>query len=218
MKLYSFPASPYGIRVELLIALKKLDIEVTSAPWALKTPEFNARFPLGKVPVLVLDDEQHIGESWAILEYLEDTHPQGPALRPVDPMEKAHMQMLARYADTHLASDGVFPIFKTLLVPGTGTPDQMVPAMHDQLRKGNRLLEHLPSCKNRPMHLGDIALAPTLMYAEEMLKRYDNSGFSINDLDALAAWWDWFKADQVAADVIEAGRKAANALLDAFTR
>lgn len=218
MKLYSFPSSPYGIRVQLQIALKGLDIEVTSSPWPLKTPEFNEHFPLGKLPVLVLDDDQHIGESWAILEYLEDSFPSTRALRPEDALEKAHMHMLARYADTHLAAEGVFPTFRTLLVPGTGKPEDFMTNMQEQLKKGNRLLEYLPSYTNRALHLGDVALAPTLMYAEEMIKRFDESGFSISELPTLAGWWEWFKSNEVAGEVIEPGRQAANALLDSLAR
>ena len=41
-----------------------------------RTPEFLAKNPLGGLPVLELDDGSHLTESLAIIEYLEELHPE----------------------------------------------------------------------------------------------------------------------------------------------
>ncbi len=54
-----------------------------------------AKNPIGKVPVLELDDGSCIGESDAICLYFESLHPQ-PALMGVTPLEKGTIAMWQR--------------------------------------------------------------------------------------------------------------------------
>ena len=80
MRLYSSKLSPWGQRVWMQIRLKDLPIERLGAPGgSLKSPEFLAINPLGKVPALV-DGELLVPESDVICEYLEDKFPT-PSLR-----------------------------------------------------------------------------------------------------------------------------------------
>ena len=55
---------------------------------------YKALNPMGQVPLLVLDDGRTIAQSLAILEYLEETHPE-PALLPKDPVDRAHARQVA---------------------------------------------------------------------------------------------------------------------------
>jgi glutathione S-transferase len=50
-----------------------------------RTPEFLARFPLGRIPAVELEDGRHLAESNAILRYLA----RGSALLPDDPFTQA---------------------------------------------------------------------------------------------------------------------------------
>lgn len=111
MKLYSVGLSPFAARVRASIYVKGLDIEIVAPPEAgTKSPEYLALNPMGKVPVLVLDDGTALPESETIVEYLEDAFPQTP-LRPAAPEARARDRLIARvgeiYVWTHISA--LFP-------------------------------------------------------------------------------------------------------------
>ena len=79
------PISPFAARVRAALYYKGLPFTLIAPPAAgLKCPEFLALNPMGKIPLLVLDDGSSLPESETILEYLEDAYPDRP-LRPADP-------------------------------------------------------------------------------------------------------------------------------------
>ncbi|QLC25424.1 glutathione S-transferase family protein [Parasphingopyxis algicola] len=59
---------------------------------------FRAKNPFGQVPLLETDSGDHISESVAICEYIEDKHPE-PALIGATPEERAETRMLVRRVD-----------------------------------------------------------------------------------------------------------------------
>ena len=83
MKLLSATPSPYARKVRIALAEKGLRFELlTEVPWDAdaSAPAYN---PLGKIPVLILDDGEAVFESSFILEWLEAKHPEPPLL-PAD--------------------------------------------------------------------------------------------------------------------------------------
>src|SRR4030088_1564536 len=75
MKLLASLTSPYARKVRIAIAEKKIECElVEESPWVPGTsvPNYN---PLGKVPVLVLDDGTALYDSRVIVEYLDTVSP-----------------------------------------------------------------------------------------------------------------------------------------------
>jgi len=77
LKLYDYPDCPYGQKVRVVLAEKELEYEtvlVDLRKQEQRTPEFLRLNPLGKVPVLV-DDDEVICDSTIINEYLEDEYP-----------------------------------------------------------------------------------------------------------------------------------------------
>jgi glutathione S-transferase len=62
------------------------------------TPEFKAKNPLKKVPVLELDDGTCISETTAICRYFEELHPDNP-LMGQGPKEKALVEQWVRWVD-----------------------------------------------------------------------------------------------------------------------
>ena len=102
LKMYQSDLSPYATRVRILAHAKGLKLENVPPPGgSLKSPEFLAINPLGKVPTLDHDGEVLI-ESEIICEYLEDAFPT-PTLRPVDPMARAKVRLLSRMGDLYLS-------------------------------------------------------------------------------------------------------------------
>lgn len=98
MQLYSFFRSSAAFRVRIALELKGLSFE--TIPIHLRkdggqqhSDAFQARNPDGLVPLLV-DGDHVLNQSLAIIEYLEETHPQ-PALLPGDAGQRAHIRALA---------------------------------------------------------------------------------------------------------------------------
>jgi len=83
MRLFGTPASPYVRKVRIVLEEKRIPyeyiIERGSAPGS-RVPQFN---PLGKIPVLVLDDGRAIYDSPVIVEYLDGASGE-PKLIPAD--------------------------------------------------------------------------------------------------------------------------------------
>lgn len=97
LKLYNLSLSPYARKIRLVIAEKKLEVDlIDEYPWENRT-DFLVLNPAGKVPVL-RDGEIVLGESHAIFEYLEEKHPT-PALLPSHIGERAEARRLHNYFD-----------------------------------------------------------------------------------------------------------------------
>lgn len=98
VKLYHYFRSSASYRVRIALNLKGLPYEAVAvdlrpAVSAHRSAEFLALNPEGLVPVLV-DGERVFTQSLAIVEYLEETHPQPPLL-PRDPEGRARVRALA---------------------------------------------------------------------------------------------------------------------------
>lgn len=97
MKLYGYWRSSSSWRVRIGLALKGIPydtVPVHLVEGAQRSDAHRARNPMGQVPVLELDDGRMISQSLAILEYLDEAHPQTPLL-PVDLFDRAMARALA---------------------------------------------------------------------------------------------------------------------------
>ncbi len=75
MKLIASLTSPYARKVRVVLAEKHIECEFQlEIPWQADTrvPDYN---PLGKIPVLVLDDGTAVYDSRVIVEYLDQATP-----------------------------------------------------------------------------------------------------------------------------------------------
>ena len=105
MKLYGFWRSLATYRVRVALGLKGVaaqEISVDILKGKQFTDEYKALNPQSVVPALVLDEGgAPLFQSLAIIEYLEETHPQ-PALLPKDARGRARVRGLSLIA----AADG----------------------------------------------------------------------------------------------------------------
>ena len=96
MKLYGYFRSSAAFRVRIALNLKKLDYEnafIHLRRNDQSKPEFLSVNPQGLVPALEVD-EQMLTQSLAIIEYLDETHPE-PPLMPRDAAGRARVRGLA---------------------------------------------------------------------------------------------------------------------------
>ena len=99
MKLYSYFRSSAAFRVRIALNLKgvaydTISIHLIKDGGLNRRPEFRAVNPQMRVPVLVMPGGEHLLQSLAIIEYLDETYPQPPLL-PKDPIARAKVRGLA---------------------------------------------------------------------------------------------------------------------------
>jgi maleylacetoacetate isomerase len=109
MKLYSYFRSSAAYRVRIALNLKGLAYE--TAPVHLvkdgghnRRPEFRAINPQMRLPALVAPTGDVLIQSLAIIEYLDETHP-NPPLLPKDPIARAQARALA-----HIVACDIHPL------------------------------------------------------------------------------------------------------------
>jgi glutathione S-transferase len=89
------------MKLHVFLGEKKLEIPselVNLVKGEQNQPAFLARNPLGGVPVLELDDGTYLSESLAIIEYLEELHPEPPMIGRT-PLARARIRELERIID-----------------------------------------------------------------------------------------------------------------------
>jgi maleylacetoacetate isomerase/maleylpyruvate isomerase len=100
MRLYSYFRSSASYRVRIALALKKLPFEYAAVHLVKNeqlAPAFRALAPAQLVPALVVDapgGEAALTQSLAIIEYLDETHPEPPLL-PADALGRARVRAIA---------------------------------------------------------------------------------------------------------------------------
>jgi maleylacetoacetate isomerase len=104
LKLYGYWRSSAAYRVRIALNLKglafeNLPVHLVKDGGRQHSPEYRALNPQGLVPLLV-DGGEHVSQSLAILEYLEEVFPL-PSLLPDDPADRARVRSLAM----HIACD-----------------------------------------------------------------------------------------------------------------
>ena len=106
MKLFSFWRSLATYRVRIAMNLKGLKpdeiIEINLMKGQQREDAFRKVNPMMAIPALVDGDGPALFESLAIIEYLDETHP-NPPLLPKDPKGRARVRGLAQIvaADSH---------------------------------------------------------------------------------------------------------------------
>ena len=100
MKLFTYFRSSAAYRVRIALNLKGLPYEVASIHLTKdggqqRKPEFRAVNPQMRVPALELSGGEVLTQSLAIIEYLDEIHPEPPLL-PADALERAKVRAIAQ--------------------------------------------------------------------------------------------------------------------------
>jgi len=135
VKLYDSKMAPNPRRVRVFLAEKGIEVPTVEVNLGEKEnlgAAFLAKNPLGRVPVLELDDGTHLAETVAICRYFEGVQPE-PALLGVDAQDRAVVEMWQRRME--------FQVFETIAGCFRMTHDyfkgriEQVPAWGDVCRR-----------------------------------------------------------------------------------
>jgi maleylacetoacetate isomerase len=97
MELFNYFRSSASYRVRIALALKGLAYDYRSVHLA-KNEQFNesyAAVSASRLVPLLRDGEATVTQSMAIIEYLDETHPDAPLL-PRDPLDRAYVRALSQ--------------------------------------------------------------------------------------------------------------------------
>jgi maleylacetoacetate isomerase len=100
MKLIGYFRSSAAFRVRIALNLKGIAVEHASRhlrKGEQASPDYAALNPQKLVPAMILDSSEVLTQSLAIMEYLEETHPEPPLL-PKDPIGRARVRALSLIA------------------------------------------------------------------------------------------------------------------------
>jgi maleylacetoacetate isomerase len=100
VKLYTYFRSSAAFRVRITLNIKGISydaipIHLTKDGGRHRSAEYRAVNPHMRVPSLALDNGEVLTQSLAIIDYLEETHPQPPLL-PTDPLARARVRAFAQ--------------------------------------------------------------------------------------------------------------------------
>lgn len=181
MKLIGAHASPYARKTRIVVAEKKIDYEfVVENPWEAtsRVSEYN---PLGKIPVLVMDDGGAVFDSRVIVEYID-------TVNPVNKLIPASGRARVEVRCWEALGDGICDAAISARLESSRPKNQQSPdsikrnlAKVDQgLAAAARGLGDKPWCSGNAFSLADIATGVTLGYLDfrfpqiEWKKQYPN--------------------------------------------
>ncbi|MBA3903817.1 MAG: glutathione S-transferase [Rhodocyclaceae bacterium] len=165
MKLIGSLTSPYVRKARIVLAEKKIEYDfVLDNPWNADTGVTKLN-PLGKVPVLVLDDDSTLFDSRVIVEYLDSVTPNNRLL-PVPGRERIRIKRWEALAD------GVCDAAVSALLEGKRPKKEMslslIERQRDKVLRGLEMMsEELgeqPWCTGNTFSLADIVVGVALGY------------------------------------------------------
>jgi glutathione S-transferase len=189
MRLYDYLPSGNGYKVRLLLhqlAIPFERVEMDIVRGETRTPEFLAKNPNGRIPVLELNDGSHLAESNAILCYLAD----GTPFLPADRLARARVlqwMCFEQYShEPHIATVRFW--YHTEL---TEERRAMLPAKRAQGEAALAVMDgHL---RGRRFFVGEsYSIADIALYAYTHVA--DEGGFDLEPYPAVRGWLERVRA------------------------
>lgn len=180
--------SPFGARLRIAAALKKVPATFEPPPGGSGSADVKAINPFGQVPIAIVGTRPLV-ESLALLDYLEDLHPEATRLRPADPVQAARVRMIAMLFDNQ-ALKALGPMFVQLR---SGAPD--VKIVHAALDEMTVALEKLATFLDADgpavggaWTTADCAIAPFAWLVGTLAPKFGATS-PFERVPRFAAWW-----------------------------
>jgi lactoylglutathione lyase len=204
MKLYTSPSSPFGMRVVLAARAKGVEIECVRPSSGVKSKEFLAMNPIGKIPLLITDSGRVIPESLAILHYLEDRFP-NPSLLPSDPDERARVNVAVQIMDSYVMA----PVIRTFPHLDPRNRDQLIVDREvARWKEGAAALDHFMSAPLTAaaagISLADCVLPFSFHLSARIAGMLGLSGDPLMDHERLSAYYAGVRRHPVIGPMLEA--------------
>lgn len=168
MKLIGSLTSPFVRKVRIVAMEKHIDLEfVVDVPWTpdTKVPEAN---PLGKVPVLVMEDGSTLFDSRVIAEYLDTVTPVS-RLIPEGNRQRIAVKRWEALADGIVDAAALIFLERTRRAPEHQSQEWIVRQEQKVFRGLEAMSEDLGEkrfCTGETMNLADIAVGCCLGYLD----------------------------------------------------
>ena len=192
MKLYNYFRSSASFRVRIALQLKGLPydyIPVHIAKGEHKQAVYAAVSPDLLVPTLEIDG-QRLGQSMAIIEYLDETHPE-PALLPKDALGRARVRALAQTIACEIHPVNNLRVLKYLVHDMRVSDDAKNTWYRHWVRTGleafERELALLPAstyCFGNTPTLADCCLVPQIFNGQRFKVNFDDLPRTMAAFDA----------------------------------
>lgn len=174
MKLIGSLTSPYVRKVRIVLAEKKIDYDlIVENPWDPAT-QVGDKNPLGKVPVLLLDDETSLFDSRVIVDYLDNVAPNNKLI-PAAGRERIQIKRWEALGDG-VCDAGTAIVMESRRPLGERSPS-WIERQHEKIvRAVEAMSEELgeqPWCHGNAMTLADIAVGVALGYLAFRITDFD---------------------------------------------
>ena len=188
MILRSAAPSPFGRKVQIALAVLGFD-DVRVEPADTVDPHDTVREqnPLGKIPVLILEDGATFYDSRVILEYL-DHLAGGGRIIPREPIARFAALRLQALCDGILDAS-VLLVYEDRYRPADKKVQAWIDRQADKVARSLTALEAAPPALDPTPNVGQIALVCVLGYRDLRF-----GGTWRNDYPRLLAWHDKFAA------------------------
>jgi len=194
--LFDLPVSNNGARCRIILYKKEIpkdEVDIVSPMdlGGLKSPEYLAMNPQGKMPLLSVKNGMNIPESETICRYLLSTYVnQGPSFLPNDPKSN----LISRFHDMYITTiQGC--LYKAAPPFGPyGTRSDAINEMQKQLKIIDDLIDSnkdgIYLC-GKEISLADATLFPTMVFIDSMLPKFGiENGIPTN----LINWFNQIRA------------------------
>jgi glutathione S-transferase len=196
---YYGSGSPFAWRVWLALEHKNIAYELKTMSFSagdLKTPQYRAINPRGKVPAIV-DDGFALYESAAIVEYLEDRYrANGQPLFPGDAGQRALVRRIIAESDNYLVEANERLVALVLFTRREAWNEQAIAEARDDLGEELDRFDAMATADwmAGPLSAADHAIYPVIALALRMEKRKPDLAISTRIGPRLKAWMQRFEA------------------------
>lgn len=165
MKLIGSPTSPFVRKVRIVLAEKKMEYDFVIDPPARPGSKVSGFNPLGRIPVLLLDDETPLFDSRVIVEYIDSVTPNNKLL-PAPSRERTEVKRWEALADG-ICDAATSAILESRRADGQKSADWIARQRETIARSLEFMAEELGEkafCTGMHFSLADIAVGSALGY------------------------------------------------------
>ena len=167
LKLIASKPSPYARKVRIALAEKKIEYQMIESSGSDPAGPVHAWNPLGKLPVLILDDGTHLFDSRVIVEYIDLVSPVSRLIP-----EPARQRIAVKKWEA--LADGICDAAAAIVVerrrPAVLQSEEWIDRQRRKIREGtaelSRELDERAWCHGETYSLADIATGCALGYLD----------------------------------------------------